>query len=87
LRRVTWAVPRHGGVEIENAKIERQKVVAEGVWRGETLPESPSVGSTPSDVFIIIIYNNTILTPYCNILANMMCGTIYCFPMIYCIYV
>jgi hypothetical protein len=25
--------------------------------------------------------------PYFNILANMMCGTIYYFPMIYCIYV
>jgi hypothetical protein len=24
---------------------------------------------------------------YCNLLANMMCGTIYCFPMIYCIHV
>jgi hypothetical protein len=25
--------------------------------------------------------------PYYNLLANMMCGTIYCFPMIYYIYV
>jgi hypothetical protein len=28
---------------------------------GEILPESPPVGSTPSGVFIITIYNNTIL--------------------------
>jgi hypothetical protein len=25
--------------------------------------------------------------PYCNLLENVMCGTIYYFPMIYCVYV
>jgi hypothetical protein len=50
-------------MEIKNKEIERQKAIARGVRKGETLLESPSVGSTPSGVFIITIYNNTILIP------------------------
>jgi hypothetical protein len=56
---VPWAFLRHGGVEIEN----KETAIAGRVQRGEMLPKSPLVGSTPSGVFIITIHSNTILIP------------------------
>jgi hypothetical protein len=47
------------------------RAAASPPWRGT----SPSSSTEPPH------------HPYCNLLANMMCGTIYYFHMIYCVYV
>jgi hypothetical protein len=60
IKRVLWAFPKEGETEIENKETERQKAIAE---RGETLMESPPMGSTPFGVFIITVYSNTTLIP------------------------
>jgi hypothetical protein len=87
IKRVPWAFPWHGGMEIENKETLRQKAIVEGVWRGETLPESPPMDSTPLSRVHHHHLQQPSWSPYFNLLANMMRGIIYCFLMIYCIYV
>jgi hypothetical protein len=62
-KKVPWAFPRHSSTDIKNKEKERKTTIVGGVRMGETLPESPLVGSTPSGMFIFTIYNNTILIP------------------------
>jgi hypothetical protein len=52
-----------------------------GASFGRASTSPPWVGTSPSSTTTPPYY------PYCNLLENMMCGTIYYFPMIYCIYV
>jgi hypothetical protein len=59
----------------------RRWAAAALLGRGRQNRRSPWGGTSPSSSTSFPHH------PYCNLLVNIMCGTIYYFPMIYCIYV
>ena len=62
IKKVPWRFAKGGGGETQNHETERQKAAAGEDRRGETPPESPPEGSTPSGVFIINIYSKNFFT-------------------------